>query len=149
MEATHDIDFVLWCLEPRKPVKVYAQDVRKIMGAEYKVPDCVWAATTRETWTSVVCLAASFFLLEWVIGPEWAVPMDVGGQFSGTVTGIMNMAGALGASLTPLVFGYFIQRGSWVAPFFGDNWGDGAGHCDLDILYQSRKIRGDKRKCVT
>jgi hypothetical protein len=30
----------------------------------------------------------------------------------------MNMAGALGASLTPLVFGYFIQRGSWVAPFF-------------------------------
>jgi sugar phosphate permease len=76
------------------------------------------AATTRDTWTCVVCLAASFFLLEWVIGPAWAVPMDVGGQFSGTVTGIMNMAGALGASLTPLVFGYFIQRGSWVAPFF-------------------------------
>jgi len=76
------------------------------------------AATTRDTWTCVVCLAASFFFLEWVIGPAWAVPMDVGGQFSGTVTGVMNMAGALGASLTPLVFGYFIQRGSWVTPFF-------------------------------
>jgi nitrate/nitrite transporter NarK len=76
------------------------------------------AATTHDTWTCILCLAASFFFLEWVIGPAWAVPMDVGGQFSGTVTGIMNMAGALGASLTPLVFGYFIQRGSWVTPFF-------------------------------
>ena len=76
------------------------------------------AATTGDTWTCVVFLAASFFFLEWVIGPAWAVPMDVGGQFSGTVTGVMNMAGALGASLTPLVFGYFIQRGSWVTPFF-------------------------------
>ena len=76
------------------------------------------AATTRDTWTCVLCLAASFFFLEWVIGPAWAVPMDVGGEFSGTVTGVMNMAGALGASLTPLVFGYFIQLGSWVTPFF-------------------------------
>ena len=31
MEATHDIDFVLWCLAPRKPVRVYAQEVHKIM----------------------------------------------------------------------------------------------------------------------
>lgn len=32
MEATRDIDFVLWCLAPRKPVRVYAQEVHKIMG---------------------------------------------------------------------------------------------------------------------
>src|SRR5216683_8010906 len=25
MECTHDIDFVLWCLEPAKPVRVYSQ----------------------------------------------------------------------------------------------------------------------------
>jgi scyllo-inositol 2-dehydrogenase (NAD+) len=25
MEATHDIDFSLWCLEPRRPVRVYSQ----------------------------------------------------------------------------------------------------------------------------
>ena len=29
MEATHDIDFALWCLEPRRPVRVYAQAVEK------------------------------------------------------------------------------------------------------------------------
>jgi MFS family permease len=43
--------------------------------------------------------------------------MDVGGAFSGTVTGIMNMAGALAASFTPLVFGYYFGKGSWTVPF--------------------------------
>lgn len=66
---------------------------------------------------SILCLAASFFFLEWVIGPAWAVPMDVGGRFSGTVTGVMNMSGSLAASLTPLVYGALFGRGYWVAPF--------------------------------
>ena len=26
MEATHDIDFAMWCLEPRRPVRVYSQN---------------------------------------------------------------------------------------------------------------------------
>jgi sugar phosphate permease len=76
------------------------------------------AAATGSAWSSVLCLAMSFFFLELVIGPAWAVPMDVGGSFSGTVTGIMNMAGALAASFTPLVFGYYFEKGSWMVPFF-------------------------------
>ena len=75
------------------------------------------AALTDTPWLSVMFLAASFFFLEWVIGPAWAVPMDVGGQFSGTVTGIMNMAGALAASLTAIVYGTLFGKGFWVAPF--------------------------------
>jgi len=46
MEATHDIDFMLWCFAPRKPVRVYAQEVRKIMQATHDVPDCVWIIVT-------------------------------------------------------------------------------------------------------
>jgi predicted dehydrogenase len=46
MEATHDIDFVLWCFAPRKPVRVYAQEVRKIMQSTHNVPDCVWIVVT-------------------------------------------------------------------------------------------------------
>ena len=76
------------------------------------------AAMTESTGVSILCLALSFFFLEFVIGPAWAVPMDVGGQFSGTVTGVMVMAGALAASLTPLVYGGLFDRGYWVAPFF-------------------------------
>ena len=76
------------------------------------------AATTQRASTSILCLATSFFFLEFVIGPAWAVPMDVGGQYSGTVTGVMNMAGAMAASFTPLVFGYYFGKGSWMVPFF-------------------------------
>jgi scyllo-inositol 2-dehydrogenase (NAD+) len=46
MEATHDIDFVLWCFAPRRPVRVYAQEVRKIMQSTHHVPDCVWIVVT-------------------------------------------------------------------------------------------------------
>ena len=68
--------------------------------------------------TAIVCLAASNFFLEMVLGPAWAVPMDVAGPSSGTVTGVMNMTGAVGASISPLVFGALVQHGSWIAPFF-------------------------------
>ena len=75
------------------------------------------AALTANRISSILCLAASFFFLEWVIGPAWAVPMDVGGQFSGTVTGVMNMVGALGGASTAVVYGSLFNRGFWVAPF--------------------------------
>jgi predicted dehydrogenase len=46
MEATHDIDFVLWCFAPRRPVRVYCQQVRKIMQPTHNVPDCAWIVVT-------------------------------------------------------------------------------------------------------
>jgi sugar phosphate permease len=76
------------------------------------------AALTSDPITSILCLAASFFFLEWVIGPAWAVPMDIGGAFSGTVTGLMNMIGALGGSLAAIVYGNLFDRGLWVTPFY-------------------------------
>ncbi len=74
-------------------------------------------AITHNPWTAVACLAISFFSLELVVGPAWAVPMDVGGESSGTVSSVMNTAGALGASVSPAVFGFFAQRGFWITPF--------------------------------
>jgi sugar phosphate permease len=44
--------------------------------------------------------------------------MDIGGQFSGTVTGIMNMVGAFGGSLAAIVYGSLFDRGRWVTPFY-------------------------------
>lgn len=72
---------------------------------------------SRNPWTTVLCLALSFFFLDMVFSPSWAVAMDVGGEFSGTVSSIMNSAGGIGASASPIVFGFFVQKGSWVVPF--------------------------------
>jgi sugar phosphate permease len=75
------------------------------------------AALTEDAYIAVYCLTASMFFLECTIGPSWAVPMDIGGEVSGTVSGMMNMAGNIGGALSPIVFGVLVQFGSWQAPF--------------------------------
>ena len=75
------------------------------------------AAMTEDAYTAVYCLTVAMFFLECTIGPSWAVPMDMGGEHSGTVSGMMNMAGNIGGALSPIVFGVLVQFGSWQTPF--------------------------------
>lgn len=75
------------------------------------------AAVTSDPYVAVYCLTGAMFFLECTIGPSWSVPMDVGGKYSGTVSGMMNMAGNIGGALSPLVFGLLVQFGNWQAPF--------------------------------
>ena len=75
------------------------------------------AALTEDAYIAVWCLTASMFFLECTIGPSWAVPMDTGGKYSGTVSGMMNMAGNIGGAVSPIVFGALVQVGNWQAPF--------------------------------
>jgi sugar phosphate permease len=75
------------------------------------------AALAADAYVAVAFLTASMFFLEFTIGPSWAVPMDTGGKYSGTVSGMMNMAGNFGGALSPIVFGYLAQGGNWQAPF--------------------------------
>jgi predicted dehydrogenase len=82
MEATHDIDFVLWCLAPRKPVRVYAQEVRKIMGPQYNVPDCVWIIVTMDDGSA------------FTIGAGWVLPPAYP-NFSSTWIEMVGTEGAL------------------------------------------------------
>src|SRR4029077_19941279 len=56
MEATHDLDFVLWCLEPAQPIRVYSQinfgAMRDTTGAP--VPDTQWITVTMDSGVSFV-----------------------------------------------------------------------------------------------
>jgi predicted dehydrogenase len=64
MEATHDLDFVLWCLEPAKPVRVYSQvnygAMREATGAD--IPDAQWITVTMDSG------------LSFVVGGGWSLP---------------------------------------------------------------------------
>jgi predicted dehydrogenase len=64
MEATHDLDFMLWCLEPAKPVRVYSQanfgTLRETSGAP--VADTQWITVTMDSGMS------------FVIGGGWSLP---------------------------------------------------------------------------
>src|SRR3954470_23516244 len=85
MESTHDLDFVLWCLAPRRPIRVYAQEVAKIMKAQYNAPDCVWMIVTMDDGTVftvgggwVLPPAYPNFASTWIefVGTEGAVMVD-------------------------------------------------------------------------
>ena len=77
----------------------------------------LFAALSARPFTALIFLTIAMFFLEMTIGPAWAVPMDIGGEFSGTVSGMMNMGGQFVGALSPTVFGYLVSKGSWVAPF--------------------------------
>jgi sugar phosphate permease len=71
------------------------------------------------TW-AIVCLSAAFFFSEFTVGPMWAIPMDIVPQFSGAASGFMNTGSALAAILSPLIFGYVVDKtGNWQLPFIG------------------------------
>ena len=63
---------------------------------------------------AAICLSAAFFFSEFTIGPMWAIPMDIAPRFSGSASGLMNTGSALAAIISPLIFGYIIDKtGNW------------------------------------
>lgn len=53
MEATHDIDFAFWCLEPRRPVRVYSQVAFGVREATVGLPDTQMMIITMDDGTVV------------------------------------------------------------------------------------------------
>ena len=69
---------------------------------------------------AALSLGGAFFFAELTIGPMWAIPMDIAPRFSGTASGLMNSGSALAAILSPVVFGWIIDRtGNWSLSFYG------------------------------
>ena len=85
-----------------------------LLSAVFLLP----AATTESAYGLGQCAwPASFFFLEFVIGPAWAVPMDVGGQFSGTVTGHHEHGGRAGCIIHSARFWLLLREGLLVDSF--------------------------------
>ncbi|HEX7605671.1 MAG TPA: Gfo/Idh/MocA family oxidoreductase, partial [Usitatibacter sp.] len=64
MESTHDLDFVFWCLEPAKPVRVYSQANYGVMKETSGAPiaDTQWIMVTMDSG------------LSFVVGGGWTLP---------------------------------------------------------------------------
>jgi len=63
----------------------------------------------RNITTVALCLSSGFFFVELLIGPMWAIPMDIAPKYSGTAAGLMNSGSAFAAIVSPLVAGYVID----------------------------------------
>jgi len=64
MESTHDLDFLLWCLEPARPVRVYSQQNYGAMqeSSGQPIPDTQWITVTLDSG------------LAFVVGGGWTLP---------------------------------------------------------------------------
>jgi MFS family permease len=69
---------------------------------------------------AAISLAAAFFFVELVVAPIWAAPMDIAPNYSGSASGMMNFGFGVAGIISPLVFGFLIDRtGNWTLPFAG------------------------------
>lgn len=62
---------------------------------------------------AVFALAFGFASTDFALPNFWAVCLDIGKRYSGTVTGTMNTAAQIGGVIASLVIGFFAGRGQW------------------------------------
>jgi len=81
---------------------------------------CLILATFLETpFLAVLSIAFASFFNDITMPGSWTTCMDIGGKFTGTVSGAMNMMGNLGGVVSPLVLGAIVQRtGDWNLTFY-------------------------------
>lgn len=89
------------------------------MGGLFLAAACLIPGAMTDSANLAVCfLAGSLFGLEMAVGVYWAVCLDIGHDYAGTVSGMMNSIGNIGSAVSPFLFGVIVQStGSWVYPF--------------------------------
>jgi MFS transporter, ACS family, glucarate transporter len=65
-----------------------------------RVDDPLWA---------MLAMGMASFSLDLALPVCWRTAMDVGGEYAGTISGTMNMAGQIGGAVGPVVVGYILQ----------------------------------------
>lgn len=86
-------------------------------------------------------LACALASVDLALSACWAVCLDIGRDHAGVITGYMNTIGNLGGLVTPLVFGYAVERlGSWTLPFYVTAGVYGAGAVAWLFIDPERKV---------
>jgi MFS family permease len=77
------------------------------------IPATLTSHAAASVWYS--CIAV--FGLEITVGVAWAIPLDIGGQYAGSVSSVMNTFGNLGSAVSPVLLAYLVGIYGWSLPF--------------------------------
>jgi len=66
---------------------------------------------------SVLYTCAAVFGLEITVGCSWAIPLDIGGDYAGSVSSVMNTCGNIGGAISPALLAYLVRSYGWNVPF--------------------------------
>lgn len=72
----------------------------------------------KEVTPAIIFISIAVFGADMTLSPSWSACVDIGKQFSGAVSGTMNMAGNIGSFLTALAFPYLLDMTGSEIPFF-------------------------------
>jgi sugar phosphate permease len=84
-----------------------------LLGAASILAACFAHDAVESVWYS--CLA--MFGLELTVGVSWAIPLDIGGDYAGSVSAVMNTWGNMGGAVSTTISGYLVRYFGWNAVF--------------------------------
>jgi len=75
------------------------------------------ATLTQNSTASVLYSCVAVFGLEVTVGVSWAIPLDIGGDYAGSIASVMNTFGNLGSAVSPVLLAYLVGMYGWNTPF--------------------------------
>lgn len=84
-----------------------------LLAAGAILPATFTPSATGSVWYT--CLAV--FGLETTVGVSWAIPLDIGGDYAGSVSSVMNTCGNIGGAISPALLPYLVRWRGWNVPF--------------------------------
>ncbi len=75
------------------------------------------ATFTHSSTASVLYSCVAVFGLEVTVGVSWAIPLDIAGDYAGSVASVMNTFGNLGSAVSPVLLAYLVGLYGWNMPF--------------------------------
>jgi sugar phosphate permease len=84
-----------------------------LIGAVSILAACFAQDAVQSVWYSCIAM----FGLELTVGVSWAIPLDIGGDFAGSVSAVMNTWGNMGGAVSTTLSGYLVKYYGWRSTF--------------------------------
>jgi sugar phosphate permease len=95
----------------------FARRICGVLGFAVAAAGIIPATLTPDPFLCVAYTCMGVFGLEFTVGVSWAVPLDIGGDFAGSVSSVMNTCGNIGGAISSTLLGYLAQGYGWNVPF--------------------------------
>lgn len=105
-----------WCMNPF--LSLHVRQIRRTLGMIGHGMACVIlliSISLNNPITAMIAMGFSCFGNDIAMPGSWTGCMDMGGQFTGTLSGTMNMSGCIGGLLAPWIIPYILDTadGQW------------------------------------
>jgi MFS transporter, ACS family, glucarate transporter len=116
-----------------------------LLAAAFMLP----ATFTPHSTASVLYSCVAVFGLEVTVGVSWAIPLDIAGDYAGSVASVMNTFGNLGSAVSPVLLAYLVGLYGWNMPFMVCSGLCAAGALLSFGINADKKIVSDPAEALT